>query len=65
MNVDSAIGQGGSKAAEGQPPLVTSRDPPPVQSPTRGDQEVASPTESHPTASPSGKEQVVNIDIIF
>ncbi|KAG2304066.1 hypothetical protein Bca52824_032717 [Brassica carinata] len=57
MNVDSATGQGGSKAVDRQPPLVTSPDPPPVQSPTGGDQGVASPTESHPTASLSGKEQ--------
>lgn len=65
MNVDSATGQGGSTAVDRQPPLVTSPDPPPVQSPTGGDQGVASPTESHPTASLSGKEQVLHIDLAF
>ncbi|KAL0721931.1 hypothetical protein Bca4012_036530 [Brassica carinata] len=63
MNVDSATGQGGSTAVDRQPPLVTSPDPPPVQSPTGGDQGVASPTESHPTASLSGKEQALPTEV--
>ncbi|KAL0695813.1 hypothetical protein Bca4012_062993 [Brassica carinata] len=63
MNVDSATGQGGSKAVDRQPPLVTSPDPPPIQSPTGGDQGVASPTESHPTASLSGKEQALPTEV--